>query len=390
MPPLTKFVFLGVPLIGALAGCGGGTARIFRGNDDSGTLASGGNGGIGDSGTASGGSAVGTAGKDDAGLTLRSAAALSGRLFGAALTTRYLGSEGAYTELAGTEFSYVTAEWEMKWAPTEPSQGNFVFTGGDAVSDFAIAHGMQLKGHTLVWYASLPNWVAELSSAADVRAAMLNHIQIVAGHYAGKVKAWDVVNEAFDDGGQYRHDVLYDQLGETYIDEAFTAAHIADPNALLFYNDYGIEAPGSKLDATYALVQRLMASNVPLDGVGFQMHIAAEGDPSPSALAASMKKFTDLGLWVNISEMDVRATNGDLATQFEIQRQRYHDIVAVCVQNPKCMSITTWGVTDAHTWLDDPAQLSWAGPAPHNPLLFAVDGSKKPAYDGVIQALLGE
>jgi endo-1,4-beta-xylanase len=280
----------------------------------------------------------------------------------------------------------------MKWRATEPSQGNFTFAGGDALSDFAVAHGMQVKGHTLVWYASLPTWVSELAVASDVRAAMVNHIQAVVSHYAGKVKAWDVVNEAFDDGNpaSYRRDVIFDQLGETYIDEAFEAARAADPNALLFYNEYGIEGPGSKLDATYALVQRLIASNVPIDGVGFQMHIAADGDPTPSALAASMKKFTDLGLWVNISEMDVRAASAgsDLATQFDVQKQRYHDIVAVCVRNPKCMSITTWGVTDDRTWLDDPAQLSWAGPAPHNPLLFSADGSAKPAYDGVIQALL--
>jgi len=388
----TKSWLRGVLLIGGLTGCGGGTAKLLIGDYDS-SAPAGTGGATADSGTfSSGGSTAATTGTNDAGLTLRSAAAASGRLFGAALNSRYLGSEAIYTELARTEFSYVTAEWEMKWAPTEPSRGNFSFAGGDALSDFALAHGMQLKGHTLIWHASLPPWVSDLTSADEVRAAMLNHIQTVAGHYAGKVNAWDVVNEAFDDGAQYRRHVLYDQLGETYIDEAFTAARLADPNALLFYNDYGIEAPGSKLDATYALVQRLIAANVPIDGVGFQMHIAADGDPTPLALAASLKRFTDLGLWVNISEMDVRASSSssDLATQFAVQRERYHDIVAVCVQNPKCMSITTWGVTDAHTWLDDPAQLSWAGPGPHNPLLFAADGSAKPAYDGVIQALLGQ
>lgn len=392
----TSSVVLAVRLVIGLAGCSNGTARVSRGDDDSGVLAAGGSGRIADSGTlASGGSTGGTASvTDDAGLTLRSAAAASGRLFGAALNTQYLGSETIYTELAATEFSYVTAEWEMKWQATEPSQGNFSFAGGDAVSDFAVDHGMQLKGHTLVWYASLPTWVSDLTVAADVRAAMLNHIQTVVGHYTGKVKAWDVVNEALDDGdpASYRHDVFYDQLGETYVDEAFEAAHAADPNAMLFYNEYGIEGPGSKLDATYGLVQRLIAANVPIDGVGFQMHIMADGDPTPLDLAASMKKFTDLGLWVNISEMDVRAASpsSDLVTQFEVERQRYHDIVAVCVQNPKCMSISTWGVTDAHTWLDDPAQLWWAGQGPHNPLLFSADGSEKPAYDGVIQALLGQ
>ncbi len=340
---------------------------------------------------------IGCGGDDDAPPsppgTLRAAADSSGRLFGAALQSTYLVSDKVYAEVAGTEFGYMTPEWEMKWEATEPYPGRFDFSAPDALVDFAEKHELKIKGHTLVWHYSLPSWVSELETAEDLRAAMLNHIQTVVAHYAGKVVAWDVVNEVFDDHDPsgYRHTVFYDQLGEGFIDEAFVAAHEADPDALLFYNDYDLERSPSKLDATVTLVERLLDAGVPLDGVGIQMHAAAEGDPTPESLAETLARFTDLGLLVNFSELDVRVGTvaGDLATKLEVQRARYHDLVAVCVANPRCQSITTWGVTDAHTWLDDQSQWTWAGDGPHYPLLFDADGSKKPAYDGAFAALLG-
>ena len=310
------------------------------------------------------------------------------------MNATYLSSEPVYANIAGTEFDYVTAEWEMKWEPTEPSPNSFTYDRADPIVEFAAAHDMQIKGHTLVWHYSLPAWVSNLTTADEVRAAMLNHIQNVVGHYAGQLKAWDVVNEALDDATPtaYRSTVFFQKLGETYIDEAFQAAHVADPNALLFYNESNIDWSAGKLDATYALVQRLLAANVPIHGVGFEMHLSPDGLPTATSLAAAIRRFTDLGLWVNFSELDVRVGTvaGDLPTKLEVQRTRYHDLVAVCLQNPKCMSITTWGVTDADTWLDDTNQWTWAGQGPHYPLLFNADGSKKPAYDGTLQALLGQ
>jgi len=345
-----------------------------------------------------GASACGGGGGDEtpapsAPKTLRAAAESTDRLFGAALQSPYLILDDTYAEVAGTEFDYMTAEWEMKWEGTEPSPGVFDFSAPDALMRFASDHAMKVKGHTLVWHYSLPAWVSALDTADEVHDAMLNHIQNVVGHYAGRILAWDVVNEVFDDEAptNYRHTVFYDNLGETFIDDAFIAAHEADPDALLFYNDYDLERSSGKLDATVELVQRLLDAGVPIDGVGIQMHVAAEGDPTPESLRETLARFTDLGLMVNFSELDVRvgAVEGDLATKLEVQSTRYHDLIAVCVANPLCVSVTTWGVTDALTWLNDEAQWSWAGEGPHYPLLFNADGSKKPAYDGTLAALLG-
>jgi endo-1,4-beta-xylanase len=325
--------------------------------------------------------------------TPRAAAEAIGRLFGAALNSGYLNSDSVYGGIAGAEFNYVTPEWEMKWDPTEPSPNQFNFAPADGIMAFASEHGMSIKGHTLVWHYSLPAWVSKLTTAEDLRAAMTNHIQAVVGRYAGRIKAWDVVNEALTDSTptSYRDTIFFNLLGETYIDQAFRAARAADPSALLFYNEANIDWSSDKLDMTYRLVQRLLAAGVPIDGVGFQMHVTAEGAPTQEGMAAALKRFTDLNLLVNFSELDVRVGTlaGDQAAKFEVQRRRYHDLVAACAQNSKCMSVTIWGVTDAHTWLDDTNQWSWAGQGPHYPLLFNADGTKKPAYDGTLQALLG-
>jgi endo-1,4-beta-xylanase len=326
--------------------------------------------------------------------TPREAAEATGRLFGAALNSAYLQSDAVYAELAATAFDYVTPEWEMKWDPTETSPGVFNFGQADAVVDFAATHDMHVKGHTLVWHYSLPPWVSQLTTAAELRTAMTSHIQNVVGHYAGRIMAWDVVNEALTDTtpSTLRDTVFRKLLGDTYIDEAFHIAHNTDPNALLFLNEASIDANADKLEATVALVQRLLAANVPIHGVGFEMHVTAQGAPTGASLAAALKRLTDLGLLVNFSELDVRvgAVDGDLPTKLKVQGRRYHELVAVCAQNPMCISITTWGVTDAHSWLDDPSMWAWAGQGPHYPLLWNADGTKKPAYDGTLQALLGQ
>jgi endo-1,4-beta-xylanase len=326
--------------------------------------------------------------------TPRAAAEAKGRWFGAALNSAYLQSDAVYAQLAGSEFDYTTPEWELKWDPTETSPGVFNFGPADAVVGFAAEHGMQVKGHTLVWHYSLPTWVAQLTTAEALRAAMANHMQTVVGHYAGRIKVWDVVNEPLTDTAPatLRDTVFRRLLGDTYLDEAFQLAHAADPEALLFLNEANIESNADKLDATVALVERLLAAAVPIHGVGFEMHVSTEIPPTGASLAAALKRFTDLGLRVNLSELDVRigTLTGEMPAKLEIQEQRYHEMVAVCTQNPLCVSVTTWGVTDAHSWLDDPSMWTWAGQGPHYPLLWNADGSKKPAYDGTLRALLGQ
>jgi endo-1,4-beta-xylanase len=269
----------------------------------------------------------------------------------------------------------------MKWDATEPTQNVFTFGGGDTIVTFAAQNGIKVKGHTLVWHSQLPAWVGGIGDATELHAAMINHITRVVSHFRGKVVAWDVVNEAWADNGQaLRSSVFSQYLGPSYIDDAFSAARAADPDARLYYNDYGAEGSGPKSDAVYAMVKGMLARGVPIDGVGLQMHTGpTNSSPSAAAVAANMQRLRALGLDVVISEMDVQICNSDLDTQ----RARFHDIVAVCVAEPACKAVTVWGIPDKYSWRNGQ---SCATP---RPLLFDDSYVAKPAHAGVLDAFLG-
>ena len=312
---------------------------------------------------------------------LRDAARAFGKLVGAAVQSGLL-ADGRYAGVLGRHFSYLTAEYEMKWDAIERVRGSNNFGAGDAIVAYGQATGMQIKGHTLIWHGSVPAWVGALS-VADLRVAFENHIRSVAEHYHGRVLAWDVVNEAIaDDGSGLRNTVFRQKLGDEYIAEAFRLARQADPQALLFYNDYGGEGLSQKSDRIYDLVQRLRAQGVPVDGVGLQMHITAANPPSASDVAGNMRRLAALGLSVNISEMDVRIREvaGTVQARLDVQKSVYHSIVAVCVAEPRCDAVTFWGFTDAHSWING----QFGADAP---LLFDEQYAAKPAYYGVLDAL---
>jgi GH35 family endo-1,4-beta-xylanase len=312
---------------------------------------------------------------------LRDAARASGKLVGAAVQSGFL-ADGRYAGVLARHFNYLTAEYEMKWDAIERSRGSNNFAGGDAIVAFGQANGMQIKGHALIWHGSVPGWVGSLS-AADLRVAFEDHIRSVAEHYRGRVVAWDVVNEAIaDDGSGLRDTVFRQKLGDQYIAEAFRLARQADPQALLFYNDYGGEGLNQKSDRIYNLVQGLRAQGVPIDGVGLQMHITASNPPSDANIAANIRRLVALGLSVNISEMDVRIRDvpGTLQMRLDVQKSVYHSIVGICVAEPRCDGVTFWGFTDAHSWIH--AQFG-----ADNPLIFDEQYAVKPAYYGVLDAL---
>jgi endo-1,4-beta-xylanase len=284
-------------------------------------------------------------------------------------------------------FDYLTAEYEMKWDPLQRAPGVYDFTGADQIVLFAEARGMRVKGHALVWHGATPAWVGALS-APELRIAMEDHIRTVAGRYRGRVHAWDVVNEAVADDGEastggLRNTVFLQKLGPGYIGEAFRLAREAAPDARLFYNDYSIEGSNAKFERTYALVKGLVDDRVPIDGVGFQMHVEGQNYPPALQIARNMQRLAELGLAVNISEMDVRIrlAPGDLATRLDTQKRVYHEIVGVCVAQPLCDGITFWGFTDRYSWID-----TFFGP--DDPLLFNETYGAKPAAYGVQDALL--
>jgi endo-1,4-beta-xylanase len=307
------------------------------------------------------------AGTADAATTLASAAAAKGRYFGTAVAANHLG-EAAYASTLNTEFNSVTAENEMKWDAVEPTRNSFNFSAADQIVNHAVSRNMTVRGHTLVWHSQLPSWVGSLG-AADLRSAMNNHINRVMGQYKGKIHSWDVVNEAFQDGssGARRSSPFQDKLGNGFIEEAFRTARAADPAAKLCYNDYNTDGVNAKSNAVYAMVKDFKARGVPIDCVGFQSHFNSQS-PVPGDYQANLQRFADLGVDVQITELDIEGSGTAQATS-------YGNVVKACLAVTRCTGITVWGVTDKYSWR-----------ASGTPLLFDSNYNKKPAYDAVVSA----
>jgi endo-1,4-beta-xylanase len=322
----------------------------------------------------------------------------SERTIGVAVSAARL-AEPAYAQTIASQFNQVTPENEMKWETIEPSPGVFDFAPADAIVEFARDNGMQVRGHTLVWHSQLPGWVDELSGADAIRAAMTRHIQTVVGHfrdaYPGIVVAWDVVNEAIDaPGGMagHRDTVFYRELGAGFIAEAFQIARDADPQALLFYNDFGIEGMfGGKATATFEMVSGLVASGVPIDGIGFQMHtVPDDRGPGFVEFQGNVERYAELGLAIDITEMDVTLCGiGNSEFALEAQRFRYNRLVSACFASSACRAISLWGVGDANSWLNDTGCGAAAVGILPMPLAFDDAYARKPAWWGIYDALTG-
>jgi len=302
-------------------------------------------------------------GTAQAGTTLGASAAEKGRYFGAAVAASKL-SDSTYSSIVAREFNMLTPENEMKWDATEPSQGQFNYSGGDAIVTRAQSIGARMRGHTLLWHSQEPSWAQSMSGSA-LRTAMMNHVTQVATHYKGKIYAWDVVNEAFsDDGSGGRRSSNLQSTGNDWIEVAFKTAHAADPAAKLCYNDYNTDGINAKSTGIYNMVKDFKARGVPIDCVGFQSHLS--GNP-PSDYQANLQRFADLGVDVQITELDIASSD---------QANAYANVVKACLAVSRCTGITVWGVRDSDSWRTGT-----------NPLLFDNNGNKKAAYTAVLDAL---
>ena len=287
-------------------------------------------------------------------------------------------------------FNSITAENDMKWSNLQPTEGTFNFTNADKIVAFAQANGMKVRGHCLCWHNQVPAWVFK---GGDVDASkelvlqrLTTHITTVVNHFKGKVYAWDVVNEAIDDGSSvYRTSKWYTICGEDYIFEAFAAARAADPDAILFYNDYTAIDP-TKRDKIYDLLVKLKAQNL-IDGMGLQGHWNISY-PANYLINDAFNKYKSLGLELQVTEFDVSVytSNSDpectytdaIAQQQTIAFGRYF----LAFRNFKdCVTgVTFWGLADDYTWLDN-----FPVPGRKNyPLLFDENLDPKPAYFEVI------
>jgi endo-1,4-beta-xylanase len=328
-----------------------------------------------------------------AGPPLRASAAATHRFIGTAIMSGRLANPKA-NALIAREFNSLSPENEMKWESIEPQPGAFSFGPGDKLVAFAEQNGMRMRGHTLVWHSQLAPWVKGLKGEA-LRSAMAKHIAAVAGHFAGHIGQWDVVNEAIADGptGALRDDSPFTALGEGFIAEAFKLARQADPKAQLIYNDYEIEGEGvPKSEAAFQLCKRLKEAGVPIDGVGFQMHVDPRQWPTAEQIRSNVARYAALGLIVEFTEVDVPVGElvGTIDEKLQQQATIAHDIVGACMAVDKCTGITFWGLTDSDSWLNDPHWGKLRGKGPHYPLLFNASLQPKPIVGRVDAAFSGK
>ncbi|KAH7103302.1 family 10 glycosyl hydrolase [Auriculariales sp. MPI-PUGE-AT-0066] len=284
----------------------------------------------------------------------------------------------AYGKLAvSNEFGFYTNENNLKWETTEKEPGVFDFTEAEKLFAIAKKHGKQLRGHTLVWHSQLPSWVNAGNFTADeLRAVLKRHIQT-----QGRVYAWDVVNEAFNDDGSLRQTVFYQTLGEDYLELAFRLAHAADPKAKLYYNDYNLETISPKTDAVYELFKNLKAKGVPIHGIGAQAHLEV-GNVQPD-IKEALHRFTTIpGVEVALTELDIRGLVPATAEKLAQQEQDFYTVIKACVDIKKCVGVTVWQFSDALSWV--PGVFTTEGYA----LPWDEDLKKKPAYQGIKKALL--
>jgi len=296
-------------------------------------------------------------------------------------------SGGKHTDILKKEFNNLTSEYEMKMNIMYPSEGTYNFSAGDAIVDFAMANDMNVHGHALIWHNATPSWVENFSGTnAEFEAMVEDYITTTLTHFKGKVRSWDVVNEALEDGSgnPLRNSVFRQKMGADYIKKCFQFARNADPDVLLFYNDYNMASSSEKRAAMFDLVDDLGDL---IDGVGGQMHISYNG-PSASQIQSLADGVVSRGLKLHFAELDIRANpNGDqtllTSQRAEEQRAKYKEVVEIYNSIPldNKFALTVWGVRDNESWLID----FWGNP--DWPLLFDKDYNKKSAYFGYLEGL---
>lgn len=279
-------------------------------------------------------------------------------------------------------FDSLTPENELKMLYVEPRREDYTFGDADSLASFALSNNKAIRGHALVIGSQLPDWVTHPAipwTRNTLLSVMQDYIATVMRHYAGQIHTWDVVNEAFNDDGSYRHNVWYDVIGPDYVEQAFRIAHAADPTATLFYNDIAAERSGLKQSAIYAMAADLRNRGVALNGIGLQNHTDLGGYPDRATIEDSIIRFAQLGLDVEITEMDVGTASaaGTPSERAAAQATAYAAAATACWDVAACRRLTVWGITDAVTWLG----------TEEAPLPFDVSLHPKPAYLALTHAL---
>jgi endo-1,4-beta-xylanase len=334
-------------------------------------------------------------------------------LIGAALNeSQFTERDARGAALIKTHFNSITPENVLKWQLVHPEPNTYDFGPADRYVEFGEANGMFIVGHTLVWHNQTPDWVfhnedGSLLGRDNLLKRMHEHIGKVVGRYKGRIKGWDVLNEALNEDGTLRSNLWLKIIGPDYIQKAFEFAHEADPKAELYYNDFSLENE-PKREGACKLVKQLKAAGVAITGIGLQNHDKIDW-PTTDQLDATITCFAKQGLKVSITELDVDvlpAVRRDHTAEVSLKAEaradlnpypkglpdsvqqalarRYAELFAVFLKHHEQIErVTFWGVTDGDSWLND-----WPVKGRSSyPLLFDRQGAPKPAFDAIIQSV---
>jgi endo-1,4-beta-xylanase len=308
--------------------------------------------------------------------------------YGACVNLAPLQDEAEYRTALQTYCQQVIPEYGLYWDYLRPTRDQFNFDYGDKVLAFAEANEMLMRGHTLVWYAAMPEWTKQISSAAEAERELAIHIERVVSRYRGKVKTWHVVNEPIEETkgkvAGLRPSIWLRYLGDRYIDTAFRLAHQADPSAELILNDYDIECVGenfaARRQALATLVRDLLERGVPLHGVGLQGHIQGKYQIDSDGVTGFVSEMKSLGLSVHVTELDV--IDEDLPPLVSLRdatvAARAHDFLKAVFAAARPEVIATWGITDRYTWM--PMWFKRSDGLPNRPLPLDRDYQPKPLW----------
>ena len=311
-------------------------------------------------------------------------------------------------KFAASQFNCLTPENLMKWDATEPQEGRFNFGPSDELVRYAQRNKIKIHGHTLIWHSQTPNWVFEGENGKPatrelVLKRMKNHIETLMKRYKGKIDAWDVVNEAFNEDGTLRNSKWKQIVGNDFIEKAFEYARAADPSAKLVYNDYNAYNP-SKRDGIAKLARELKRKGL-IDAVGMQGHWQLS-HPDTKLIKDAIRKYADAGVKVMVTEIDIDVlpsagyTGADISQNRQYQdklnpytnglpddvskqlAERYKSIFKVFLKQSKNIySVTVWGLDDGSSWLNGfPVK-----GRTNYPLLFDRQLKAKPCYDALVE-----
>jgi endo-1,4-beta-xylanase len=336
-------------------------------------------------------------------------------LIGTALSARQvMAGDDEFEAFFLQHFNAVTGENAMKWERIHPEDGEFYWEAADALTDFANANGIHLTGHTLVWHQQTPDWVFEDADGNPATrelllARMKNHIETVVGRYKGRVQSWDVVNEAINEDGSMRDTKWRQIIGDDYVEKAFAYAHAADPEAILFYNDYNMFNPGRRAGVV-RLVETLRDKGIPIHGIGLQGHFRVDYPATLDDVDAAIAEYGKLGVDVAITELDVsvlpwpgeKRGGADIMDRHEFEsemnpyadgltpeaeaefNQRYLGLFGIFLKHRDVLTrVTFWGVNDGDSWRNN-----WPMEGRTDyPLLIDRDNKPKAIWSDIIELI---